>query len=202
MDTEEMYRRGIADAEQGQPHPFYYQHYYQYRRGYDQARRRRGLPGGFHDLRRRRLTQLTTVVLVLAAIVAGYWFWRGRIQSLAVANNAGELSSVPTATAAPTRTPIFPTATLLPTPSPPALQIGGNAKIVNTGGSALRSRKQPAIGAPTTASFKEGDVVRILEGPVEADGFIWWKIEGKGGTGWSAQQSKDGTVWIQPSAAT
>ena len=52
MDTEEMYRRGIADAEQGEPHPFYYQHYYQYRRGYDQARRRQGLPGGFYDIRR------------------------------------------------------------------------------------------------------------------------------------------------------
>src|SRR5689334_15870409 len=98
MDTEEMYRRGIADAEQGEPHPFYYQHYYQYRRGYDQARRRRGLPGGFYDMRRRRLIRLAAVVLVLAAAGAGYWFWRGRVQSLAVANNAGEQPSILPAT--------------------------------------------------------------------------------------------------------
>ncbi|HEX5691467.1 MAG TPA: hypothetical protein VFX76_15750, partial [Roseiflexaceae bacterium] len=39
MDTEEMYQRGIADAERGELHPFYYQHYYHYRRGYDRARR-------------------------------------------------------------------------------------------------------------------------------------------------------------------
>jgi hypothetical protein len=201
MDTEEMYRRGIADAEVGEPHPFYYQHYYQYRRAYDRARRQRGLPGGFYDIRRRRRTRLTIVVLILAAVVGGYWFSRGRIQPLAVANNAAEQSSIPAATATPTRTPIFPTPTLLPTPSLLTLQIGGNARIVNTVGAALRSRKQPTLSAPTTASFKEGEVVRILEGPVEADGFIWWKIEGKAGTGWSAQQSKDGTVWIQPSAA-
>ena len=51
MDTEEMYRRGVADAEQGEPHPFYYQHYYQYRRGYDRTRRSLGLPGGYYDAR-------------------------------------------------------------------------------------------------------------------------------------------------------
>ena len=202
MDTEEMYRRGIADAEQGEPHAFYYQHYYQYRRGYDQARRRHGLPGGFYDIRRRRLTRLTLALLVLAALGSGYWFWRGRIQSLAVANNAGAQPSIPAATAVPTHTPLFPTATILPTTTPLTLQIGGNAKIVNTAGAVLRSRKQPTLSAPTTASFKEGDIVRILEGPIEADGFIWWKIEGKSGSGWSAQQSKDGLVWIQPSAAT
>mgnify|MGYP007071095895 FL=1 len=54
MDTEEMYRRGVADAEHGEPHPFYYQHYYQYRRAYDNARRSKGLPGGYYDQRRRR----------------------------------------------------------------------------------------------------------------------------------------------------
>jgi hypothetical protein len=202
MDTEEMYRRGIADAEQGEPHPFYYQHYYQYRRGYDRARRSRGLPGGFYDVRRRRLTRMAAITLVLALVVAGYWFWRGRNQAPVVANNVGAQSSVPAATAIPTRTPIFPTPTLLQTPTPPSLQIGGNATIVNTAGAVLRSRKQPTLKAPTTASFKEGDVVRILEGPIEADGFTWWKIEGKAGAGWSAQQSKDGLVWIQPSAAT
>ena len=202
MDTEEMYRRGIADAERGEPHPFYYEHYYQYRRGYDRARRQRGLAGGFYDIRRRRLTQLVAAVLVFAALGAGYWFWRGRSQSLAVATStAGELLS-PATTSEPTRTPIFPTATTLSSPTPSTLQIGGNAKIVNIAGSALRSRKQPTLKASTTASFKEGDVVRILEGPVEADGFVWWKIEGDSGSGWSAQQSKDGLVWLQPVAAT
>jgi hypothetical protein len=54
MDTEEMYRRGLADAAQGDPHPFYYQHYYQYRKGYDRGRRSRGLIGSYQNLYRRR----------------------------------------------------------------------------------------------------------------------------------------------------
>ena len=45
---------------------------------------------------------------------------------------------------------------------------------------------------------QSGERVRILEGPVDADGFTWWKIEGASGTGWSAQQSKEGVVWLQP----
>ena len=201
MDTEEMYRRGIADAERGEPHPFYYEHYYQYRRGYDRARRRRGLPGGFYDIRRRRLTRFATVVVVLAAIAGGYWLWRGRSQSLAVATDTNQLLALP-ATAESTHTPIFPTPTTQPSPTPLALQVGGSAKIVNIAGSVLRSRKQPTLKAPATASFKEGELVRILEGPVEADGFVWWKIEGDSGSGWSAQQSKDGQVWLQPIAAS
>lgn len=201
MDTEEMYRRGIADAERGEPHPFYYEHYYQYRRGYDRARRSRGLPGGFYDIRRRRIARFAAVVVVLAAIAGGYWYWRGHSQSLAVATDTNELLTLP-ATAESTHTPIFPTPTIMPSPTPLALRVGASAKIVNIAGSVLRSRKEPTIKAPATASFKEGEKVRILEGPVEADGFVWWKIEGDSGSGWSAQQSKDGQVWLQPIAAS
>jgi hypothetical protein len=79
------------------------------------------------------------------------------------------------------------------------LQIGASAQVVNTDGR-LRGRKQPNLKAAAIAAFKAGERVRILEGPVEADGFTWWKIEGKSGTGWSAQKSKEGVVWLQPVA--
>ncbi|MDQ2998963.1 MAG: SH3 domain-containing protein, partial [Chloroflexota bacterium] len=59
-------------------------------------------------------------------------------------------------------------------------------------------RKQPNLKAAVIAAFKAGERVRILEGPIEADGFTWWQIEGAGGSGWSAQQSKEGVVWLQP----
>ncbi|PMP76601.1 MAG: SH3 domain-containing protein, partial [Chloroflexus aggregans] len=36
-----MYELGAADAERGEFNPFYYQHYYYYRLGYDSVRRRR-----------------------------------------------------------------------------------------------------------------------------------------------------------------
>ncbi len=198
MDTEEMYRRGIADAERGEPHPFYYQHYYQYRRGYDRARRSQGLPGGYFDVRRRRLARAATVIAVALVLAGGYWWWRGRGQATTEAqNNAGPAALLATPVT-PTRTPIFPTPTTQPTPTAAALHVGGNAKVVNTEGATLRSREQPKLNAPPTAAFKEGEVVRILDGPVEADGFICWKLEGKSGSGWSAQQSKDGLAWLQP----
>jgi len=196
MDTEEMYRRGVADAAQGEPHPFYYQHYYQYRRGYDRARRSRGLAGGYQTLyRQRRVWLLVAAVIVLVGIAA---FFSVRLRSqAAAAPTPAPASALAVATRPPTRTPIFPTPTLEPTPTPAMLQVGASAQVVNTEGT-LRGRKQPNLKAAPIAGFKAGERVRILEGPVEADGFTWWRIEGPSGSGWSAQQSKEGVVWLQP----
>jgi hypothetical protein len=196
MDTEEMYRRGVADAAQGEPHPFYYQHYYQYRKGYDRARRSQGLAGGYQTLYRQRRVWL----LVAAGIVllGGAIFFSMRMRSqAATAPTSMPASALAVPTRLPTRTPIFPTPTLEPTKAPAVLQVGAGAQVVNTEGT-LRGRKQPNLKAAAIAAFKAGERVRILEGPIEADGFTWWKIEGASGTGWSAQQSKDGVVWLQP----
>jgi len=197
MDTEEMYRRGVADAAQGEPHPFYYQHYYQYRKGYDRARRSRGLAGGYQNLyRQRRVWLLAAAGLVLSGIVV---FFSVRLRSQpATAQPPTPAFALAIATRPPTRTPIFPTPTSTPTETLAVLQIGAGAQIVNIEGSVLRGRKQPNLKAVATAAFKAGERVRILEGPVDADGFTWWKIEGASGTGWSAQGSKDGVVWLQP----
>lgn len=196
MDTEEMYRRGVADAAQGEPHPFYYQHYYQYRRGYDRARRSQGMAGGYQTLnRQRRVWLLVAAGIVLVGIVASFSL-RLRSQA-ATAPTSIPASALAVATRLPTRTPIFPTPTLEPTATPVVLQIGASAQVVNTEGT-LRGRKQPNLKAAVIAAFKAGERVRILEGPIEADGFTWWRIEGAGGSGWSAQQSKEGVVWLQP----
>ncbi len=194
MDTEEMYRRGVADATQGEPHPFYYQHYYQYRKGYDRARRSRGLAGGYQNLYRQRRVWL--VAAIVLACVAIFFFIRGRSPAV-TAQVPTPAQPLATATRLPTRTPIFPTPTLKPTETPAMLKVGASAQVVNTEGAVLRGRKQPKLKAVATASFKSGERVRILEGPVDADGFTWWRIEGASGTGWSAQQSKEGVIWLQ-----
>jgi hypothetical protein len=197
MDTEEMYRRGVADAAQGEPHPFYYQHYYQYRKGYDRARRSRGLAGGYQTLYRQRRVWLLAAAGIMLAGVAIFFSMRWRSQA-AIAPTATPARALVAATRLPTRTPIFPTPTLTPTEMPAVLRVGASAQVVNIEGSVLRGRQQPNLKAAATAGFKSGARVRILEGPVEADGFTWWKIEGESGTGWSAQQSKEGVVWLQP----
>jgi hypothetical protein len=197
MDTEEMYRRGVADAAQGEPHPFYYQHYYQYRKGYDRARRSRGLAGGYQNLYRQRRVWLLAAAGIVLAGIAIFFFARGRSPATTARSPTSALA-LATATRLPTRTPIFPTPTSEPTKTPPVLRIGADAQVVNTEGTVLRGRKQPNLKAVAAAAFKSGERVRILEGPVDADGFTWWKIKGPSGTGWSAQQSKDGVVWLQP----
>jgi hypothetical protein len=197
MDTEEMYRRGVADAAQGEPHPFYYQHYYQYRKGYDRARRSRGLAGlasGYRNIYRGRSGWLLAALIALAAIGA-FFSWRSQAATPSIPTQAPVLV---TTTRFPTRTPIFPTPTSEPTPTPVTLQVGALAQVINIDKAVLRGRKEPTLKAPTSAAFKQGEQVRILEGPTEADGFRWWKIEGASGTGWSAEQSKDGQVWLQP----
>jgi hypothetical protein len=198
MDTEEMYRRGVADAAQGEPHPFYYQHYYQYRRGYDRARRSRGLVGGYDDMSRRWRLRLIAAALALLVVAGAILALRWRSQPSATAPSRTALPALAAATLRPTRTPIFPTPAPTPTATPAALRIGGMAQVVNIKGTVLRGRKQPSLKAAATAAFRDGERVRILDGPADADGFTWWKVEGKAGTGWSAQQSKEGMVWLQP----
>src|SRR5829696_7624138 len=107
MDTEEMYRRGVADAAQGEPHPFYYQHYYQYRKGYDRARRSRGLAGGYQNLYRQRRVWLLAAAGIVLVSVAIFFSVRWRSQATTAPNPTAALTLA--ATRLPTRTPIFPT---------------------------------------------------------------------------------------------
>lgn len=198
MDTEEMYRRGAADAEQGEPHPFFYQHYYPYRRGYDAARRR--LRWSRAPANARSLLWLPILAVMLAAVGYGAF---ALLTRRATPDPAPALASPPTAAPtrpAPTRTPIFSTATPPPTATPLALHVGGLARVVGTGGRPLRGRESPGLQSPVTAAFPEGEQVRLVEGPVDADGYTWWRIEGQSGAGWSAQGSPEGAVWLEPVA--
>jgi hypothetical protein len=69
MNSEEMFQRGVADAERGELHPFYYQHYYHYRRGYDRTRRRLRGPqiGGAGQARWIRPTLAALLLIVAGA---------------------------------------------------------------------------------------------------------------------------------------
>jgi hypothetical protein len=195
MDTEEMYELGVADAERGEPHPFYYQHYYHYRRGYDKARRQLRRPRVWQGGRSQRGWLLAVAILWVIGI-GSFVVLRSRAQPTITARTPASATTSAIAATVPVRSPIFPTAA--PAPTPASIHIGGMAQVSNTDGKVLRGRQQPHLKSPAQIAFKEGEQVRILEGPVTADGYIWWRIEGAGGTGWSAQQSPEGAVWLQP----
>jgi len=199
MDTEEMFQRGAADAERGELHPFYYQHYYHYRRGYDRTRRRLRRPGvAWGEQPRWRRLAFVGAALVLIGLGV-FAVLRARPQpSAAVGTPSGAPARV-SATGAPPRTPLFPTITPAPSPEPLVLRVGGAALVANTEGKPLRGRQEPSLKAPARVAFKEGERVQIRDGPVEADGYTWWRVESSSGIGWSAERSPEGVVWLQPS---
>lgn len=191
----EMFERGIHDAEHDELNPFYYQHYYSYRQGYDRARRRVRSGG------RPPLAALFGFAALLALLgLGGWWLLSGGL----VVPQAAE-ATAPTlaaaAAAAPAPPAPRPTAPLAPTLAPlpePSLAPGAQAVVVNLNGAPLRARQQPGL-TPIVARIPEGSSVTLREGPVEADGYTWWRVEAPDGVaGWVAQASPEGVVFLEP----
>jgi len=70
----------------------------------------------------------------------------------------------------------------------------------NTNCLAVRSGETPRI-APDNVLGRlcTGSKVTIKGGPASDGTLTWWQIEGGGFTGWAAEKSADGVVWIAPS---
>ncbi|MCG8346609.1 MAG: SH3 domain-containing protein [Chloroflexales bacterium] len=199
--SDEMYERGVQDAARDDFNPFYYQHYYHYRQGYNTTRRRlrRESPADQSPTRR-----FITLVLSLAGVLIVAWFGYVALQT----NNASsesqarlDTATTLSPTAAASSTPrTLATATLpVPTPATPMLRIGGLALVANVGQAALLARRDPGLNSPVQARFPEGIQVTIRDGPIEADGLTWWQIEGpEGNGGWSAASDAEGVIWLQP----
>jgi hypothetical protein len=85
-----------------------------------------------------------------------------------------------------------------PAPTPTAgLSKGGNARVANTG-SCLNVREAPTTTASIWACLPDETIVRVLDGPVAADGYRWWLIETQVLFGWSAEAGPDGVPWLVP----
>ncbi len=196
MDTAEMYERGVADAYRGVPNPTYYHQYEPYRRAYDQTRVHMRKTGTVPivDVRRVGLNVLFVVAVVM--IVFGVYYFTAT--SVFVAPTARPTVVIlPTLPASQQLT--YATNTPLPaTPEPLALKKGANAIIQNTDGNPLRVRISPSTSAKVAAYMRDNEVVQVLEGPILADGFVWWQISGISGSGWSAEHNNKGVVWIIP----
>ncbi len=90
-----------------------------------------------------------------------------------------------------------PTATFTPTPQPgTALSAGQEARVTAPAG--LNFRDQPASAAQLLGQLGTGQRVTVLEGPVSADDFTWWKVDdGQGNVGWAADGDGE-TEWLSP----
>lgn len=100
-------------------------------------------------------------------------------QTVAIATQNARLAL---AAGTPSITATTPAAT--PTATASALK-GKSATISGLGGDVLRLRAQPNISSDILDKLKDGDKVKILDGPVNADQLEWYKIEAANGkVGW------------------
>jgi WD40 repeat protein len=103
----------------------------------------------------------------------------------------------------PTRTPI-PTLTATPTLDVPVLVAGGRATVNTDNNDSLNLRAAPEIPQDDEANIieklEDGVLVDLLEGPVEQNGFTWWRVRAASGQeGWVVEDvPQDGVRTLVP----
>lgn len=108
----------------------------------------------------------------------------------------------------PTATPLLPITeatpvdgaavpTAAPAPAPAGgsvLAAGQEARITAPNG--LNMRSAPSSAGTLVIQLATGQKVTVLEGPTDAEGYTWWRVDGGNGqTGWVAQGDQE-TVWL------
>lgn len=139
------------------------------------------------------ITLITALILLIGLVLVGVviLFW-GR-------NPAPQIGTVPEMTkiAAPTLTPKVIDPTQSPTPTPTSIfflpegvvGVGIYVQVTGTGGSGLRMRGEPGLSGPINFSALDSEVFLVIDGPVTADGYVWWHLEApydQTRKGWSA----------------
>ncbi|MBK9124306.1 MAG: SH3 domain-containing protein [Chloroflexi bacterium] len=79
-----------------------------------------------------------------------------------------------------------------------ALTIGGKATVATTNGDSLNVRSDAGTVYQIRAKARPGEVVDVLDGPRDADGFTWWEIRlTDGRQGWAVEEA-DGRRTLVP----
>ena len=177
----EMFDRGRRDAEAEALDENYYQYYYDYKLGYDQVMRTRRRTRRQLLLARagRFLARaLPILLLVTGMALAGYRY-------LNPTGDAAAGLATPTRTPRPTLVPPTPRPPATPTPEM-ALRADSFAVITGTQGAPLRVRTAAGTNNGIVLRIPEGQTVRVIEGPQEANDMQWWQVEIEGKRGWAA----------------
>jgi hypothetical protein len=143
-------------------------------------------------------------VLIAILVVAGVLFCASVAYILVMrpAASPSDLASasaiftiIPAATSTPhaqppTVTPFPPTPTTSPTPAPGTFAVGVYVLVTNTGGEGLNIHSSASISSKVLFSGNDAEVFQIAEGPVDAEGFTWWRLTASYDatrTGWAVQ---------------
>lgn len=146
--------------------------------------------------RRLPLWPLAVILLLILAVFITLW-------------NPFTPPTQPTVEIIPTVTPALPTVAPLPTatptpkptptPSVPTeIGVGIHVKVINTEVDGLRFRWGPGLDTVTKKFVEDGAILKVLDGPEEADGLTWWRLEDPSEEdedlkiGWAADE------WLEP----
>lgn len=93
----------------------------------------------------------------------------------------------PTLAITPTDTVVLPISTPEATQPPTEIRPGALVIVQDTAGAGLNLREQPTTYSRIVGNSIEGTVLTVLEGPSEADDYVWWKVRAPDGMeGWGA----------------
>jgi hypothetical protein len=107
-----------------------------------------------------------------------------------------EAEAIPTQVMAQdTPFPSLPTPTLVPA-VPAEIAIGIYVKVSGTEGTDLSFRAGPSTNYARLKIVAEGSVLKVLDGPSEADGYVWWQLQdiSDGVVGWAVADYLEPTV--------
>ena len=94
-------------------------------------------------------------------------------------------------------TPVPPPSTPAPVPTVPAeIAIGIYVQVSDTEGNDLSFRAGPSTNHARLKIVAEGAVLKVLDGPAEADGYVWWQLQdvSDGVVGWAVADYLEPTV--------
>lgn len=139
------------------------------------------------------ITVLVTFILLAGLILAG-------MAAVFLGRNPtppAEVTPALTMIHAPTQTPVPAAPTATPTITTTArvvlpegeIGVGIYVQVSGTEGAGLRIRSEPGLSSSVNFTALDAEVFLVIDGPVEADGYTWWRLEApydQTRSGWSA----------------
>jgi len=151
-----------------------------------------------------RLAAVPLVILVLVTLACGSFAPRptptpvpATATPIVEISESAEPTPTPTLdlpTSVPTRD--VPTPTFTPTTVPgTAIMVGQPARVTAPQG--LNVRKDASVQGDRLGRYAPGTIVSILEGPIDVDGYRWWRVGTNELAGWVAD-GDDAEEWLSP----
>ena len=143
-------------------------------------------------------TKLRAVLGVFLVVLLGVSAWWGvralLLPSASTPTPAAIWTPAPLASPVLSPTPVptvavgVPLATATPAPAAGAIGVGQRVRVAGTDQEGIRLRSEPGVDYATLVIVEEGVELDVLDGPQEADGYLWWQLEMDDGTvGWAVE---------------